>query len=401
MGDFEHIGNGLTVFESEPVEGPVRFLDTPQAVIDFVVEGEVQDTIALVRGGTTTFLTPALNAGVKGIITLQGAPESHLGILSREYGIPCIMGVAFESGVRTSRGETVPADGVVVRLDTSESPQGVVYGEAGAPVDDGSGAEPAAEMDPETLAQLTKLLERYRGEVDHGDDGDRQIRSSMRTKVLELDDDETLRRELTDEEVDELQYYAGWNMWDSLGARATEGESGLIPRQEYEAVGFVQAWNRYPEMMRVISDAVGADGLREIGATARREVGTKVNLLHTFGLGLAPAFGRGISIGLGQISRADRAEDLREAMQFMRRIYKGEWGGGAMLTSMRGYEAPLLEKELIARFTDEATPLDDEQAARAFQLFSADTELLGFLLHFDNRLGLADSARIRWVAGAS
>ena len=29
----------------------------------------------------------------------------------------------------------------------------------------------------------------------------------------------------------------GFNLWDCLALRATEGESGLIPRQEYEAIG--------------------------------------------------------------------------------------------------------------------------------------------------------------------
>jgi phosphoenolpyruvate-protein kinase (PTS system EI component) len=29
--------------------------------------------------------------GCSGVITLSGAPESHLGILSREYQIPCVM----------------------------------------------------------------------------------------------------------------------------------------------------------------------------------------------------------------------------------------------------------------------------------------------------------------------
>ena len=87
----KQIGTGASVFAAEPVEGPVKWLDSHQAVIDFVRSGQVADTIVVARGGTTTFLTPALTGGVKGIITLQGAPASHLGILSREYGIPCIM----------------------------------------------------------------------------------------------------------------------------------------------------------------------------------------------------------------------------------------------------------------------------------------------------------------------
>ena len=45
----------------------------------------------LAQGGTTTFLAPVLSMGSVGVITLSGAPESHLGILSREFQIPCVM----------------------------------------------------------------------------------------------------------------------------------------------------------------------------------------------------------------------------------------------------------------------------------------------------------------------
>ena len=64
-----------------------------------------------------TAIKDALNAGIRGVVTLQGAPESHLGILSREFSIPCVMSTSFTDGIQTSRGETIPADGTRVRLD--------------------------------------------------------------------------------------------------------------------------------------------------------------------------------------------------------------------------------------------------------------------------------------------
>jgi phosphoenolpyruvate-protein kinase (PTS system EI component) len=64
-------------------------------------------------------MSPALMAGVAGLITLQRAPESHLGILSREFGIACVMSARFTVGIQTSRGETIPPDGSRVRLDIS------------------------------------------------------------------------------------------------------------------------------------------------------------------------------------------------------------------------------------------------------------------------------------------
>ena len=127
MGDGRCIGMGINVFEStEPVMGQIRFLDSPLDVLDFVEGPDVKSTIVISRGGTTTFMAPALTAGVAGLITLQGAPESHLGIVSREFGIPCVMSTTFTEGVQTDRGETIPADGTVVRLDVSGS-QGQVF----------------------------------------------------------------------------------------------------------------------------------------------------------------------------------------------------------------------------------------------------------------------------------
>ena len=126
MGSGKCIGSGINVFESpQVVEGQIRFLDSPMEVLDFIDGPDVTETIVISRGGTTTFMAPALTAGVAGLITLQGAPESHLGILSREFGIPCVMTTVFTEGIETARGETIPADGTRVRLDIS-GPQGQV-----------------------------------------------------------------------------------------------------------------------------------------------------------------------------------------------------------------------------------------------------------------------------------
>ncbi len=121
------IGTGVKAFTSATgATGRIRFLDSPEEVLAFVDGPDVETTVVISRGGTTTFMSPALMAGVAGLITLQGAPESHLGILSREFGIPCVMSTQFKDGVQTARGETIPADGTLVRLDTSGD-AGVVY----------------------------------------------------------------------------------------------------------------------------------------------------------------------------------------------------------------------------------------------------------------------------------
>ena len=121
------IGTGIKAFTSERgAVGKILFLDSPDEVLDFIDGPDVETTIIISRGGTTTFMSPALMAGVAGFITLQGAPESHLGILSREFGIPCVMSTNFSDGVKTTRGETIPANGAKVRLDISGE-SGVVF----------------------------------------------------------------------------------------------------------------------------------------------------------------------------------------------------------------------------------------------------------------------------------
>jgi DNA-binding MarR family transcriptional regulator len=388
---FEPAGVGLNVYESpQPVEGTAKWLESPEDVIAFAESGEdVSDVIVIARGGATTFLTMALNAGVRGVITLQGAPESHLGILSREYGIPCLMSVAFEKGIRTSRGETIPADGVRLRMDVSARPKGTVSVETGAPADDSPAAETGPAMSPKQLAQIQLLLEKYLGEVPHGTAGNDIMLARQETPVLDLD--APARGELIAAEVNDFLHYLAWNEWDALAARATEGESGLIPRQEYEAVGILNCWFKHPEWMAAIQDRVGEDGIIEIAARARTEIGTKINLLHNWALAAAPSFGRGIALELKLHDFPYRTDRITQTMSTVRRLYQGLWGGGPVFSSMRDYRAPVLDKSWIARFEADRISLADSGARLTFQRFNGAVELLGFLVHFDNRLGLGDS----------
>src|SRR5271166_2209187 len=112
MAEEKLIGTGVKAFTSaKSATGRIKFLDSPDEVLDFIDGPDVQSTVVISRGGTTTYMAPALMARVAGLITLQGAPESHLGILSREFSIPCVMTTNFSEGVKTGRGETIPADG--------------------------------------------------------------------------------------------------------------------------------------------------------------------------------------------------------------------------------------------------------------------------------------------------
>jgi signal transduction protein with GAF and PtsI domain len=87
-----YIAEGYNSFETKKTpSGIVKYLPDPKSVIALIQSGKLKEHILLVQGGTTTFLAPALSMGAIGVITMSGAPESHLGILSREFQMPCVM----------------------------------------------------------------------------------------------------------------------------------------------------------------------------------------------------------------------------------------------------------------------------------------------------------------------
>ena len=242
---------------------------------------------------------------------------------------------------------------------------------------------------------IEELLANYKGEPEYvrGPEGDLAFRKSLKTNVLQLTDESLKSDTLTPDEADDVIAYYGWNIWDVLGTRATEGENGLIPRQEYEALSTVEYMTKFPELWDLITEEVGGDGVIEIGATARREIGTKVNALHVWCAGASFVTGRGITMGLGHFGPTDRAEAIARAFQFNRRLARGMWGDeGGMFASQRNYRVPLLEgTPWLERFRDEAVFFDDPAQKALYTKFNATAQLLVFLLHFDNRLGLGDS----------
>jgi len=131
------LAEGFNAFETDKQpEGVVKYLGSPQDVIALLSSGKLKEHILLVRGGTTTFLSPALSMGAVGIITMSGAPESHLGILSREFQTPCVMTAHLTSSdSRYEVGNTDDAhfqeiraglEGKRVRLEVDDSETGWV-----------------------------------------------------------------------------------------------------------------------------------------------------------------------------------------------------------------------------------------------------------------------------------
>src|SRR2546421_9517748 len=111
------IGQGARVFEAKAVRGKWLAIETPEDVLDLMTDG-AEGVIALVRDAGATFLSPIFHE-LAGVVCTTGTLRSHIGIVSREFQLPCVMGTAFNG--------SDPADGATVEVDCS-GPEGIVRG---------------------------------------------------------------------------------------------------------------------------------------------------------------------------------------------------------------------------------------------------------------------------------
>jgi signal transduction protein with GAF and PtsI domain len=108
------IGTGVRVFEATPVQGTWRRLTSPDDVLA-LLDSTAVGVVACVADAGATFLAPIFDE-LTAVVCLSGTPLSHIGIVSREYQIPCVMGASLASE---------PSDGTTVEVDCSAEP-GVV-----------------------------------------------------------------------------------------------------------------------------------------------------------------------------------------------------------------------------------------------------------------------------------
>jgi signal transduction protein with GAF and PtsI domain len=103
------IGTGIKVFDAAAVRGRFQAIETPDDVLDLMDHG-AEGVIALVRDAGATFLAPIYHE-LTGVICTGGTPRSHIGIVSREFQVPCVMAAVFVEGE--------PSAGTEVELDCS------------------------------------------------------------------------------------------------------------------------------------------------------------------------------------------------------------------------------------------------------------------------------------------
>ena len=86
-------GRGTKVFDAGPVRGRWKALSSPDDVLA-LMDTSAEGVIALVRDAGATFLAPVFHE-LSAVVCTGGTPRSHIGIVSREFQVPCVIGVTF------------------------------------------------------------------------------------------------------------------------------------------------------------------------------------------------------------------------------------------------------------------------------------------------------------------
>jgi phosphohistidine swiveling domain-containing protein len=98
------VGTGDNVFQAKnDITGTARLINTVDVVMDMLLNGVPDGTIAVIDDSGGTLTAPVLEQ-FTGVICMGGTVRSHLGILTREYNIPCLMAAELDG---LQEGDTV------------------------------------------------------------------------------------------------------------------------------------------------------------------------------------------------------------------------------------------------------------------------------------------------------
>ncbi len=91
------VGDNVVRYPANVV-GTARYIRTNESVMNYLVGGVPAGTIAVIDDSGGTLTAPIIDQ-FAGVVCAGGTVRSHLGILTREYGIPCLMNVKL-SGIK-------------------------------------------------------------------------------------------------------------------------------------------------------------------------------------------------------------------------------------------------------------------------------------------------------------
>ncbi len=96
-------------------DGVIHRANEIQEVLALLKSEELEHSILLTESASATAVVPLL-AKVRGIVCQSGGMTSHLAIVSREFGLPALMGAEIENAAELEGQQVViTEDGEIVR----------------------------------------------------------------------------------------------------------------------------------------------------------------------------------------------------------------------------------------------------------------------------------------------
>lgn len=115
------VGTGDNVFKAPAdVTGIARYISDVDRVMEMLTGGVPENTVAIIDDSGGTLTAPILG-DFTAVVCMGGTVRSHLGILTREYNVPCLMNATLDG----------LADGDEVTVEYSK-PAADAYADAGA-----------------------------------------------------------------------------------------------------------------------------------------------------------------------------------------------------------------------------------------------------------------------------
>ncbi len=177
----------------------------------------------------------------------------------------------------------------------------------------------------------------------------------------------------------------------------TVQESKLFPVNPYIALSYLNAWYRWPELLRKVDAVMPAE---DLGDRARND-GSYANVIT---LGLIPQFylgGRQILLDMGMLKPTDALDDVAFVLDFGKRINRAYHRAHAhTLPSDAGHRAQVLTERQTQVFEGDALGVSPgDRLHTALGQFLATSSAYGFLSHCECRLSFNNHGPYRTKGG--
>ena len=259
------VGTGDNVFKAPAdITGTARYISDVDKVMEMLTEGVPENTVAIIDDSGGTLTAPILG-DFTAVVCMGGTVRSHLGILTREYNVPCLMNATVDGLADGDRS-----------WSSTRSPR------------------PTPTPTPTRRRTIASASSRSpRG----------GIQMPIKRSYVELLETNNFIQKWAD------------SFYFQCTTRTVQ-ESKLFPVNPYITMSYYNAWFRYPEVLRKVDAAMPAE---EIGDRAR-QVGTYVN---TISMDVGAQFylgGRQWFLDMGLLKPTDAVEDVVDVIDFHRRL---------------------------------------------------------------------------------